>query len=54
MAAKHLKIKDETIKDLLGNINSSLINKLLECAYGGDTRKISTIDYMGPQLEALP
>jgi fatty acid synthase subunit alpha len=54
VAAKHSKIKDEPIKDLLGNINSSLVNKLLERVYGGDTSKVPTIDYLGPQLEALP
>ena len=54
MAAKHSKIKDEPIKDLLGNINSSLVNKLLERVYDGDTSKVPTIDYLGPQLEALP
>jgi hypothetical protein len=54
VAAKHSKIKHETIKDLQGNINSSLINKLLECVYGGDTSEIPTIDYLSPQLETLP
>jgi fatty acid synthase subunit alpha len=43
---KHSKIKDEPIKDLLGNINSSLISLLLDRQYGGDKSKIPTIDYL--------
>jgi len=44
VAAKHSKIKDEPIKDLLGNINSSLVDKLVERVYGDDKSKIPTID----------
>jgi hypothetical protein len=47
VAAKQSKIKDEPIKDLLGNINSSLVNNLLQRVYGGDASKIPTIDYLG-------
>jgi len=52
VAAKHSKIKDKTIKDLLGNINFSLINKLLEHVYGSDTSKIPTINYLGPHCHS--
>jgi fatty acid synthase subunit alpha, fungi type len=46
VAVKHSKVKDEPIKDLLGNINSSLIQRLLERKYGGDESKIPTADYL--------
>jgi fatty acid synthase subunit alpha, fungi type/fatty acid synthase subunit beta, fungi type len=54
VAAKHSKIKDEPIKDLLGNINSSLVDKLVERVYGGDTSKIPTIDYLCAEPGKLP
>jgi enoyl reductase-like protein len=54
VAAKHSKVKDEPIEDLLGNINSSLVDKLVERVSGGDKSKIPMIDYLGPKLEALP
>jgi len=43
---KHATVKDEPIKDLLGNINSSLIQRLLERRYAGDEAKIPTVDYL--------
>uniref|UniRef100_A0A0W0EUQ4 Putative fatty acid synthase n=1 Tax=Moniliophthora roreri TaxID=221103 RepID=A0A0W0EUQ4_MONRR len=46
VAVKHSKVKDEPIKDLLGNINSSLIDRLLERKYGGDKSKVPTVDYL--------
>lgn len=46
VAAKGSIVKDEPIKDLLGNINSSLIAKLLEWRYAGDESAIPTIDYL--------
>lgn len=54
MAAKHSKIKDEPIKDILGNINSSLVDKLVDRVYGGDTSKIPTIDYLNVEPGASP
>ena len=42
-------MKDEPIKDLLGNINSSLIDKLIKTRYGGDMSKIPTIDYLSAE-----
>jgi fatty acid synthase subunit alpha len=54
VAAKHSKIKDEPIRDLLGNIDSSLIDKLVERIYGGDASKIPTIDYLGAEVKGLP
>jgi len=43
---KHSKVKDEPIKDLLGNINSYLIQKLLEQFYTGDESRIPTVEYL--------
>jgi fatty acid synthase subunit alpha len=44
VAVKHSKVKDEPIKDLLGNINSYLIRQLLEHRYAGDESRIPTTD----------
>lgn len=46
VAVKGSIIKDEPIKDLLGNINSSLIKRLLERKYHGDASSIPGIDYL--------
>ncbi|KAJ7481073.1 hypothetical protein B0H11DRAFT_2419975 [Mycena galericulata] len=54
MAVKHSKVKDEPIKDLLGNINSALVQRLLESMYGGDESKVPTIDYLSANPTALP
>ncbi|KII85134.1 hypothetical protein PLICRDRAFT_45274 [Plicaturopsis crispa FD-325 SS-3] len=53
VAVKHAKVKDEPIKDLLGNINAELVAKLLEQQYGGDESKIPTIDYLAPKTAAV-
>ncbi|KAF8638240.1 hypothetical protein AX17_002262 [Amanita inopinata Kibby_2008] len=49
VAAKGSLIKDEPVKDLLGNINTSLIERLLQHKYGGDIQSVPVIDYMSPQ-----
>ncbi|KAK7027725.1 hypothetical protein R3P38DRAFT_3520793 [Favolaschia claudopus] len=54
MAVKHSKIKDEPIKDLLGNINSALIQLLLDFRYGGDANKVPTVDYLSIAPAAVP
>ncbi|KAJ6458552.1 fatty acid synthase [Mycena sanguinolenta] len=54
MAVKHSKVKDEPIKDLLGNINSALIQRLLEFRYAGDESKAPTVDYLSAKPAALP
>jgi len=46
-------VKDEPIKDLLGNINSSLIQCLLECCYAGDEAKIPTVNYLNVNPPAM-
>ncbi|KAG2076495.1 hypothetical protein BDR04DRAFT_694370 [Suillus decipiens] len=51
VAVKYSKVKDEPIKDLLGNITSCLVEKLLERSYGGDVSKVPTIDYLAPVPE---
>jgi fatty acid synthase subunit alpha len=38
----------------ISNINSTLVNKLVQRVYNGDVSKISTVDYLGPEPEALP
>jgi fatty acid synthase subunit alpha, fungi type len=47
-------VKDEPVKNLLGNINKALIQRLLERKYGGDKSAIPTIDYLAVQCKAVP
>ncbi|KAH8100945.1 fatty acid synthase [Cristinia sonorae] len=54
VAVKHAVVKDEPIKDLLGNIVTQLAQKLLERSYGGDISKVPTIDYLGARPLPLP
>ncbi|KAF5337910.1 hypothetical protein D9758_013124 [Tetrapyrgos nigripes] len=56
VAVKHSKVKDEPIKEMLGNINNSLINRLLDRKYGGDASKVPVIDYLAdrPAHPAFP
>ena len=46
VVVKHSKVKDKPIKDLLGNVNSYLIRKLLEQFYAGDESRIPTMEYL--------
>ena len=46
-------MKDEPVKDLLGNINKALIQRLLERKYGGDKSAVPTIDYLAVQRKAV-
>ncbi|KAJ3916064.1 fatty acid synthase [Lentinula edodes] len=52
VAVKHSVIKDEPIRDLLGNINSSLIQKVLQLRYDGDASTIPSIGYLAPPRRA--
>ena len=58
VAVKWSVKKDEPIKELLGNINDSLIQRLLERKYGGDLSKVPTAAYLAsfpnPTLAELP
>ncbi|KAJ7067175.1 fatty acid synthase [Mycena amicta] len=54
MAVKHSKVKDEPIKDLLGNIHSELVQRLLASKYNGDASKVPTVDYLSAQPVAAP
>jgi fatty acid synthase subunit beta len=47
-------VKDEPVKDLLGNINKALIQRLLERKYGGDKSAVPTNDYLAVQHKAVP
>ena len=53
VAAKWSIVKDEPVKDLLGNINKALIQRLLERKYGGDKSAVPTIDYLAVQRKAV-
>jgi fatty acid synthase subunit alpha, fungi type len=39
---------------MLGNINSSLVDRLIQRVYNGDVSKVPTVDYLGPKPEVLP
>ena len=54
VATKGAVVKDEPVKELLGNINSSLIQRLLERKYGGDESIIPTIDYLSTSPSRMP
>ncbi|KIJ51487.1 hypothetical protein M422DRAFT_203704 [Sphaerobolus stellatus SS14] len=58
VAVCHATKKDEPIKELLGNIESSLIEKVLNQYYEGDESKVPTSDYIGaktgPAVSSLP
>ena len=47
VAVKHTIKNDELIRELLGGIVSSFIDKLLARQYGGDLSKVPTIDFLG-------
>ncbi|KDR66848.1 hypothetical protein GALMADRAFT_216738 [Galerina marginata CBS 339.88] len=51
VAAKWSVVKDEPVKDLLGNINKSLIQRLLERKYAGDASSVPSIDYLAVEPE---
>ncbi len=46
VAVKWSVVKDEPVKDLLGNINKSLIQRLLERKYNGDVSTVPVVDYL--------
>lgn len=54
VAVKGSVVKDEPIKDLLGNINNALIKRLLERKYNNDASTIPTVDYLGAEPAFLP
>ncbi|OJT02257.1 Fatty acid synthase subunit alpha [Trametes pubescens] len=54
VAVKHSKVKDEPIKEMLGNITSILVDKLVDRLYAGDKSKVPTIEYLAPAPRALP
>jgi fatty acid synthase subunit alpha len=47
VAAKHATKKDEPIKELLGNVESALVEKILERYYKGDEAQVPTVDFIG-------
>ncbi|KAF8577776.1 fatty acid synthase [Ramaria rubella] len=47
VAAKHALKKDEPIKELLGNVEATLIDKVLAKFYGGDDSKLPCVDFIG-------
>jgi fatty acid synthase subunit alpha, fungi type len=51
---KHSKVKDEPIKDLLGNVVSYLVEHVLDRYYGGDESTIPTVEYLSCPPPTLP
>ena len=52
MAAKHSKVADEPIKDILGNIEGLLMKKILARYYDNDESKVPRVDYIGAKPSA--
>jgi fatty acid synthase subunit beta len=50
---KHSTVKDKPIKDLLSNINTSLIQCMLDCRYAGNSGRIPTADYLSTKPPTL-
>ncbi|OBZ72637.1 Fatty acid synthase subunit beta [Grifola frondosa] len=53
VAVKHSTVKDEPMKDMLSNITSILVEKLLQRFYNGDASKVPTIDYLAAKPAPL-
>ena len=47
-------VKDEPVKQFLGNSNSNLVQHLLDHKYGGDESMIPTIDYLSTSPSRMP
>lgn len=47
LAVKHATVVDEPIKDMLGNIEGLLVQRILERYYDSDESKVPRIDYIG-------
>ena len=54
VATKGAIVKDEPVKELLGNINNTLVQRLLDRKYGGDESMIPTIDYLSTSPSRMP
>jgi len=46
--------EDESIEDIFGNTTLVLVDGLIDRVYGGDSSKISAIDYLGAKPAAVP
>ncbi|GAA5867928.1 hypothetical protein JCM8547_003416 [Rhodosporidiobolus lusitaniae] len=53
VAVKHCTSTQTPIAEMLGGIETSLVQKVLEEYYGGDESKIPTIDYLAPEPAAV-
>ena len=53
VAVRHSIKKDEPIKEMLDNVVSGLVAKVLERYYGGDESKIPIIDYLGAKPTSI-
>ena len=47
VATKHSTVANRPIKDMLGDIENGLVQKILETFYGGDESQVPTVDYIG-------
>jgi enoyl reductase-like protein len=54
VAVRHSIKKDEPIKEMLDNVVSGLMVKVLERYCGGDESKIPAIDYLGVKPVPVP
>jgi fatty acid synthase subunit beta len=51
---KYSVVKDEPVKDVLGNVNKTLIQRLLERKYNNDVDSVPVVDYLAPSPAPVP
>ncbi|KAF7326260.1 Fatty acid synthase [Mycena kentingensis (nom. inval.)] len=54
MAVKHSKVKDQPIREMLGNIHNELVQRLLASKYDNDVSKVPTVDYLSAKPTSAP
>jgi fatty acid synthase subunit alpha, fungi type len=54
VAVRHSIKKDESIKEMLDNVVSGLVAKVLDRFYGGDESKVPVFDYLGVKPFLVP
>ncbi|KAF6759889.1 fatty acid synthetase alpha subunit [Ephemerocybe angulata] len=54
VAVKWSVKKDEPVKEILGNVNKTLIERLLERKYNGDVSTVPVVDYLAPVPAPAP
>src|SRR6185437_10365536 len=53
VAAKHSRVKDQSIADILGDISNGLIRHVLDNSYDGNESQVPTVDYLGGPINHI-